>query len=161
MMRKKAALAAIAATALLFGAAAAAQLGKPVSREHAQRLMHERHEAMETIGDGLKLVSRELRGEVPNLGRVRQGAAAIARLAPQVARRFPPGTGPNVGKTHAKAEIWQQPADFTAKMQAFRQAALRFDAAARRGNLAAIRAAHSDLGKSCKACHDLYRAKDD
>ena len=28
-------------------------------------------------------------------------------------------------------------------------------------DVAAIKAAHANLGKSCKACHDLYRAKDD
>ncbi|MDQ3483581.1 MAG: cytochrome c [Pseudomonadota bacterium] len=134
-----------------------AGLGKPIDAAKAKQLMHERHERMEEIGDAMKLVSRELKGDGPDLAKVRQGANTIATLAPQVPGWFPPGTGPDVGKTEAKAEIWQKPEDFLAKASAFNRAAMAFQAAARSGDLAAIRAAHGDLGKSCKACHDLYR----
>jgi cytochrome c556 len=134
-----------------------APLGEPVSAEQAKTIMHERHEGMEEIGDAMKLVSRELKASNPDLARVRDGAATIARLAPQVSGWFPPGTGPDVGKTEAKAEIWQRPEDFAAKRDSFQTAAQRFNAAARGNDLAAIRAAHGELGKSCKACHDPYR----
>ena len=142
-------------------AAAAAPLGAPVSGEQAKALMKERHDGMEDIGDAMKLVSRELKGESPDLARVREGAATIARLAPEVTGWFPPGTGPETGKTDAKAEIWQKPEDFAAKRDAFQKAAPAFNAAAQGNDLAAVRAAHGELGKSCKACHDLYRKKDE
>jgi cytochrome c556 len=138
----------------------AAVLGLAVAGQDAKRIMHDRHEGMEEIGDAMKLVSRELKGDAPNLQKVREGAGTIARLAPQVSGWFPPGTGPDVGKTEAKAEIWQKPQDFAAKTRNFQQAAKRFQAAAQGNDLAAIRAAHGDLGKSCKACHDLYREED-
>lgn len=136
-------------------------VGEPVAREAALPLMKERHEGMEDIGDAMKLITRELRGDSPDLARVREGAATIARLAPEVSGWFPPGTGPDVAETHAKPEIWQSPEDFAAKRGAFQEAAQAFAAAAQGSDLAAIRAAHGELGKSCKACHDLYRAKDD
>ena len=135
----------------------AAALGEPIGREQALKLMHDRHERMEEIGDAMKLVSRELRSESPEPGRLRGGASTIARFAPQVSGWFPPGSGPDIGKTEAKAEIWQTPADFAAKTNEFQQAALAFNAAADRGDLAIVRAAHANLGKTCKACHDLYR----
>lgn len=141
-------------------ASADAPLGAPVSGDEAKRLMNERHEGMEEIGDAMKLVSRELKGSSPDLTKVREGAGTIARLAPQVSGWFPPGTGPDVGKTEAKAEIWQKPEDFAAKRNAFQRAAQAFNAAAQANDLAAIRAAHGELGKSCKACHDLYREED-
>jgi cytochrome c556 len=134
-----------------------AGLGEQIDPAKAKQLMHDRHERMEEIGEGMKLVSRELKGDTPDLAQVRKGAATIATLAPQVSGWFPPGTGPDVGKTEAKAEIWQKPEDFAAKTRAFQQAAQAFNAAAQGGDLTAIRAAHGDLGKSCKACHDLYR----
>jgi cytochrome c556 len=127
------------------------------SAQDAPRLMKQRHEDFERIGDAMKVVSRELKGDKPNLDNVRQGAGTIAGLASEMLGWFPPGTGPDVGKTEAKAEIWQKPQDFTAKSQAFTQAARAFQAAAQGNDLAAIRAAHGNLGKSCKACHDLYR----
>ena len=132
----------------------------PLQKEQALALMKQRHENYEKIGDAMKAISRELKGDTPDLTQVRSGAAAIAQLAPQVPSWFPAGTGPDVGKTEARAEIWQKPEDFAAKAQAFREAAAAFDTAARGSDLAAIRSAHADLGKSCKGCHDLYREKE-
>ena len=126
----------------------------------AQQLMKERHDNYEKIGDAMKQVTRELKADSPNLQAVREGATVIATLAPQVPGWFPAGTGPEAGKTEAKAEIWQRPDDFRAKAATFEQAANAFRTASQGNDLGAIRAAHGELGKSCKACHDLYRAKD-
>ncbi len=134
-----------------------AGLGEPIAREQALTLMKERHEKMEEIGDALKVISRQLKGDSPDLAQVRQNAEIMATLAPQVPGWFPPGTGPDVGKTEAKAEIWQKPEDFTAKARAFAEASTAFRAAAQGNDLAAMRAAQGNLGKSCKACHDPYR----
>jgi cytochrome c556 len=134
-------------------------LGAAVSGERAKQLMHERHEGMEDIGDAMKVLSRELKGDNPNLSAVRTNAAVIANLAPRVSGWFPPGTGPEVGKTESKPEIWQKPQDFAIKTRDFQQAAARFNTAALGTDVAAMKAAHGDLGKSCKACHDPYRAK--
>ena len=129
----------------------------PLEKEQALALMEERHENYEKIGDAMKSISRELKGDNPDLGGVRAGAATIAELAPQVPTWFPAGTGPDVGKTEARAQIWQKPEDFAAKARDFREAALAFNTTTQGTDLAAIRAAHADLGKSCRGCHDLYR----
>lgn len=129
----------------------------PLQKEQALALMKQRHENFEKIGDAMKVISRELKGDSPDLGRVRAGAATINELAPQVPTWFPAGTGPDAGKTDARAVIWQKPEDFAAKAQAFREAAAAFNTAAAGSDLAAIRSAHATLGKSCKACHDSYR----
>ena len=97
--------------------------------------------------------------DAPDLTKVRSGAATFARLAPQVKGWYPPGTGPDAGKTRAKAAIWQKPDDFRAKALALESTATKFNAAAKSGDLAAIRAAQGELGKACKACHDPYRAE--
>ncbi|HEU0133361.1 MAG TPA: cytochrome c [Allosphingosinicella sp.] len=132
----------------------------PLQKEQALALMKQRHENYEKIGDAMKAVSRELKGESSDLGKVRAGAATIAQLAPQVSTWFPAGTGPDVGKTEARAAIWEKPEDFAAKSRDFQQAAAAFDTAAKGSDLAAIRSAHGNLGKSCKACHDLYREEE-
>ena len=130
-----------------------------VDAETAKRLMNARHENYEKIGDAMKTVTQQLKSDSPNLQAVREGATVIATLAPQVPSWFPAGTGPDVGKTEAKAEIWQRPDDFRAKAGAFNQAAQAFQQATQGTDVAAMRAAHGDLGKACKACHDLYREK--
>ena len=137
---------------------ASAPLGAPVSGDQAKALMEERHEGMEDIGDAMKILSREMKADAPDLAAVRPNAATIARLSQEAPGWFPPGTGPDVGKTRAKAEIWQRPEDFAAKARTFGEAAQAFNAAAQGTDVAAMKAAHGELGKSCKACHDDYRA---
>ena len=132
-----------------------------VSGEQARKVMHDRHENYEKFGDAMKVITNQLKGSSPDLAAVRQNAAVFTQLGPQMPSWFPPGSGPEAGETEAKAEIWQKPEDFAAKARAFNQAATAFQAAAQGNDVAAVRAAHANLGKSCKACHDLYRAPDD
>lgn len=122
-------------------------------------VMHERHEGMESIGKANKAVRRELEGGSPNLATVRQSAAQIASLSRKASGWFPAGTGPEAGKTGAKAEIWQNPQDFAAKLHNFQVAAQAFNAAAAGNDVGAIKGRHADLGGTCKACHDKYRSE--
>ena len=133
----------------------------PATKEAALKVMHDRHEGMEDIGDATKALGREMKASAPDVAAVRTHAATIARLAPQVSRWFPAGTGPEIGKTRAKPQIWQKPEDFAAKTRAFQAAARSFDATAKAGDVAAIKASFGELGKTCKACHDPYRAPED
>lgn len=137
--------------------AVAAAAAKPLSKKAALKLMHDRHEDMEKIGDATKAASRTLKTDSPDLAVIRSSAKTIAQMAPLVPKWFPAGTGPDVGKTMAKPEIWQKPEDFAAKTRDFQKAALAFDAAAKAGDLTSIKARFGDLGKTCKACHDPYR----
>ena len=130
----------------------------PANKAEALKLMHERHEGMEDIGDAFKVLGREMKSDAPDLQAVRTHSATVARLAPQVSRWFPAGTGPDVGKTRAKPEIWQKPEDFAARARAFQGAAQKFDATAKGSDVAAIKASFGAVGKTCKACHDPYRA---
>jgi cytochrome c556 len=132
----------------------------PLQKEQALALMEERHKGYEKIGGAMRTVSKQLKGEQPDVAQVRTGAAAIAELAPKVTGWFPAGTGPDVGKTEARAEIWTKPEDFAAKAQGFQRAAMSFNTAAQGSDLEAMRSAHANLGKSCKECHDLYREEE-
>lgn len=131
----------------------------PASKAEALKLMHERHDGMEDIGDAFKILSREMKSDSPDLAAVRSASATVARLAPEVSSWFPPGTGPDVGKTRAKPAIWEKPEDFAARTRAFQAAALAFDRTAKGGDVAAIKASLGEVGKTCKACHDPYRAE--
>lgn len=129
----------------------------PIDPAKAKALMHTRHEGMETIGDEFKKLRREFGGASPNMAAVAASAATVDRLAKASNDWFPTGTGPDAGKTEAKAEIWQKPQDFAAKHAAFLKASASFNAAAKAGDMTAAKAAYGELGKTCKACHDPYR----
>lgn len=135
----------------------AAMTGAPVTQDQAKAAIHERHEAMEKIGKATKAASRELKSAGPDFAIVRASAATIEENARTVGSQFPKGSGPDAGKTGAKPEIWDNPQDFAAKMEAFHNAAQAFRAAAAGDDLAAIKKGFADLGGTCKACHDKYR----
>ena len=130
----------------------------PVTKDQALALMKQRHEAMEGLGDATKKAHNALEASAPDLAAIRDSASKINAVAPKVLGLFPAGTGPDVGKTRAKPEIWQKPEDFALKAHDFETAANQYDVAARSGDVGQIKMTFDALGKSCKACHDLYRA---
>src|SRR5689334_3020582 len=87
----------------------------PVTGDQAKALMHERHEGMETIGKASKAIHDQLQASSPDVGVIRSSAAKIADLSQKASGWFHAGTGPDVAKTGAKPEIWQNPQDFSAK----------------------------------------------
>ena len=148
----------VAATALVSLAAASVAFAA-LPKNKALAIMHERHEGMEKIGDTNKLLRREIISSSPFMPAIQSGAATIAGLSVRANGWFPKGTGPELGKTGAKPEIWQKPQDFAAKLRGFQAAAQAFNAAARSGDMNAIKARYADLGGACKACHDSYRSE--
>ena len=130
-----------------------------VSGDQAKTVMHERHEGMETIGKTTKALKRQLDSASPDMAAVSAGAAQLNDLAGKASGWFHAGTGPDVGKTGAKPEIWQNQQDFAAKLHNFQEAAKAFNAAAMSGEATAIKSKFGELGQSCKACHDKYRSE--
>ena len=128
-----------------------------VSGDEVKTVMHERHEGMEAIGKASKAIKRALDASPADLATVRSNAAKIADLSQKAGGWFHAGTGPDVAKTGAKPEIWQNEQDFTTKLGDFQKAAAAFQAATAGADVEAMKASFGDLGKSCKACHDKYR----
>ena len=146
-----------AAAAISFAAAGVALAALPKSK--ALSIMHTRHEGMEQVGKAFKNSRRQLDAGTPDLTAVRLSAGQIARLSRQASGWFPAGTGPEIGKTGAKPEIWKDPKDFRAKLASFQKAAAAFNATAVGSDVGAIKARYADLGGTCKACHDKYRSE--
>ena len=146
----------VASLALL---ATAAAVAAPLSKQAALKIMQERHEGMEAVGKANKLLRREITSDTPAIGAIRASARDMANLAARSAKWFPRGTGSEMGKTSAKPEIWQKPADFAAKTRAFQAASKALHQAAARGDMAAIKGSYGKLGGTCKACHDSYRSE--
>ncbi len=133
-------------------------LAAPLSKGRALQVMKARHDGMEAMGDATKAIHRGLVGS--DLATVRSNAAKVVQLSQQASAWFPAGTGPDVGKTRAKPDIWQNADDFASKLRNFQAAAHTFDAATRGNDVAAMNARFADLGGTCKACHDKYRAEE-
>lgn len=127
----------------------------PITAAQAYDIRHERYEEM---GDSLKAINRELKGDAPDVARVQREAATLATLAEQIPFWFPAGSGPDVhAKSRAKAEVWSDAEGFRRAHDGYLQQAQNFRRIADSGDVAQMRAAVQPLGKSCGNCHDDYR----
>ena len=98
--------------------AAASVAGAPVSGADAKAVLKERKDAMEKMGKASKAIDRQLTGGSPDLAAIRSSANAFYYVANKGQALFPKGSGPEAGKSRAKPDIWANPQDFAAKLQA-------------------------------------------
>ena len=75
---------------------------------------------------------------------------------------FGPGTDKDIGEVHTrvKPEFFQNMPEVGKLAGNFVAAADNLAKVAATGDAAAVKTAFGDVGKSCKACHDKFRAKD-
>lgn len=113
--------------------------------------IRERHELMERIGKQAKVIGDALKAN--RLDPIGPAAAKIAEEAGRALALFPPGsTHP---KSRAKADIWQQWAEFEKLMKQLETDARATVAASEtRGD---VRQAANKMFGNCKSCHDRFR----
>ena len=84
----------------------------------------------------------------------------IEALAKQIPSWFPRGSGQQKGvRSEALPVIWQQVPAFKQRAAGLAGAAHQVAATAGTGNLDATKAAATNIGAACKACHDMFREK--
>ncbi|QDF95132.1 cytochrome C [Azoarcus sp. DD4] len=97
-----------------------------------------------------------------NKDQVAAAANAIAGIANSgMGALYGPGTEKDVGaqKTRVKPEFFSDKEGVTKVAIDFNKAANNLAKVAADGDAAAVKVAFGDLGKTCKACHDQYRAE--
>ena len=139
----------------------AAPVGVLIAAASARDLQKARHDHYHELGDAFKTVRDETRAGSPDMAKIKAAAQVINEASIDQGRWFPAGTGPEAGKTRALPEIWKRPEDFKAAQKVFSDAAPKLLAAANASDVNAVKSTYGDLGKSCKNCHDTFRAPED
>ena len=104
----------------------------------------------------LAAMARDKKPYDPSEARLR--ASRLFSISRQLEEGFPAGSGPESGHVmDAKAEIWQNRADFDAKLEELQVQTRATREVARSGDAEAFKAQFQRLAASCKACHDDYR----
>ncbi|MBK8458458.1 MAG: cytochrome c [Phyllobacteriaceae bacterium] len=114
---------------------------------------------MKSFGEAMKVLVPTVKGEAAYdaaavaaaLGKIGEGAAKI-----DVAALFPAGS--NTGESIASPKIWENMADFTARMDKFKAAAAAA-ATANPADVEAFKATFGPLAGNCGECHENYRIK--
>ncbi len=100
-----------------------------------------------------------VKGEIPwDQARMERWSSDLAALTSlDVTRGF--AAGSDKGTTRAKPEIWENEADFGSKLDDMTSAVAQLQKTVATGDREAIAEQVGATGKTCKACHDEYKAK--
>lgn len=95
-------------------------------------------------------------GKVPFDAKQAQDNAAVVEFMSKLPwAGFTPDT--KGVKSKAKDDVWAEKAKFDQGSEKMMAEAAKLNAAAKAGNLDALKAAFGETAKTCKACHDAYR----
>jgi cytochrome c556 len=144
-----------AAAIALCALAVATAIVPSAAHDHATGIVKEHMDAMESMAKRNKAISERIKAK-RDLPGIKVDAEAIAGLAKDIPRLFPPGSTQH--PTRARAAIWKNWVDFESKAAALETAG-RALAAANPGDAAAVAAAATATTRACTACHEKYRSR--
>ena len=142
-----------AALAALASQPAAAQFQKP---EDAIKYRQSAYTVMSTHFGRIAAMAQ---GKVPfDAKAAADNAVIVVEMSRLPFTAFAEGSDKGL-PNRARPEIWKEAAKFKAAGEKMQAEVVKLDAAAKGGNLDAIKAAVGAVGSSCKACHDDFRAE--
>ena len=118
-----------------------------------------RQAEMKKIGGAMKRLSQSAKGEQPFGPETVAAAAAIQAVGHEIPALFKDNVP--APKSRAKPEIWSDAGKFAAAAKAFSDTTPALVTAAGGTDAAALGAALGASGKTCGACHDAFRNKDE
>lgn len=139
-------------------AAAAATLASPAMAQfkNGEDAVKYRKAAMTVMGNHFARVGAMAGGKQPFDAKIAADNAAIVETMSKLPwAGFVAGT--DKGDTRALPEIWTEADAFKAGADKMQVAVAKLNAAAKTGNLDAVKTAFGEAGQTCKACHDDYR----
>ncbi|MDB5886623.1 MAG: cytochrome c [Polaromonas sp.] len=144
---------AAAATLIVFAAPASAQFAKP------EDAIKYRQSALSVMGTHFGRIGAMANGKVPfDAKAASDNAEIVAEMAKLPWVAFGPGTDKG-GNTKAKPEIWTEQVKFKEGSDKLVAESAKLAAAAKTGNLDALKTAFTATADTCKTCHDAYRNK--
>ncbi|WP_337877487.1 cytochrome c [Elioraea sp.] len=140
----------------LLAAALAAAVAAPVAALASAAIIQERQAGFKMMGDSMRAIQAVVQAGGPASAAV-EPARAIAEHAPKIKTLFPAGSDQGA-RTRALPTIWSDRAGFEGRADAFTAQVQALLAAARGGDLGALRSALEATGQACGNCHRPYRA---
>lgn len=107
------------------------------------------------MGQQMGRINGQLRADKPNVQTIQSAAALLNAIDQAPYQGFGPGT--ETLKSRTKPELYRDGPKVRELAERMQAEVTKLDAAAKSGDLAAVRAAFGAVGQSCKACHDQYR----
>ena len=142
----------LTATLVVLAGPASAQFAKP------EDAIKYRQGALTVMGAHFGRIGAMANGRVPFDAKVAaDNADIVASMAKLPWAAFGPGTDKAPIPTRAKAEIWTDQAKFKESSDQLVAESTKLAAAAKTGNLDALKTAFTATAGTCKSCHDAFR----
>lgn len=143
---------AAAATLMALAAPASAQFAKP------EDAIKYRQSAFSVMGTHFGRLGAMANGKVAfDAKAAADNATVVASMAKLPWAAFGPGT--DKGETKSKPEIWTEQAKYKEGADKLMAESVKLEAAAKTGNLDAVKTAFGATANTCKSCHDSFRNK--
>jgi cytochrome c556 len=154
ILRKR--VVAVAVFAMAGFAAASAWSAASLQFNRPEDAVKYRQGALFVLGQHFSRIGAMANGRIPYDGKAAaEHAEVIAALAKLPMEGF--GAGLDKSSSRAKPEVWSEAARFKDHNDRFVVEAAKLVAAAKTGNVDALKAAYSATANTCKSCHDAYR----
>lgn len=110
------------------------------------------------MGQQMARINATVKGDLPfDKSAMQISAEALELISRMVTDNFPPGS--DQGTTKAKPEVWKEAPRFKQLALDSQAEAAKLKAAVHGGDMSAIKAAYGATSKSCKNCHDAFKAQ--
>lgn len=131
--------------------------------ERAEYVTATRQGALKLMGFYMGPLGGMARGKIPmDAGLVGRNAQRIGALAPMLTDTFKLNTSEFELTTEALPVIWENPAEFQAKIETLVERAADLSRLAETGSSeGALKGGIGKLGQACGSCHDDFRVKDE
>jgi len=117
-----------------------------------------RQSAYHVMGHQMGLINAVIKGDLPfDKASLKLRAQTVDLVGRLVGENFP--TGSDKGETKAKPNVWKDAQRFKELAVASQAETAKLLAAADKGELDDIKSAYGSASKSCKSCHDEFKAK--
>jgi cytochrome c556 len=116
-----------------------------------------RQDLMKANGAAVAALKKLIEENSTNKAEITKQTAILAENGKKLDSLWGKDTTAAVAKSRAKDDIWTNPAEFQAQEKLFADATAKLDAAAKAGDMTALKAAYDDTGKVCGSCHGKFR----
>ena len=137
--------------------AAAGTASAPAAAAGAKASVEQREMLMENFKKQMGVMAKMVKGEAPyDADAFRQAAEALDADAGKPWEHYTAESA--TLSSDAKPEIWSKPDEFKKAVDTFTAATAALKIAAAAGGLDGVKKPFGEVGQSCKACHDTFRA---
>lgn len=154
---KKLLLSALASTILLTGGVVAQEAS---SEKQAKSAVQFRQALLQLVRSNVGALGAMAKGAIPmDAQTIETNATRIEQLSLMMDDYFALDTSSFDVETEALPKIWKNRADFATKVDALTDASVTLKTAAMKGDESAYKDAIGGVLRSCKGCHDSYKAE--